>query len=260
MRDVRRHLCATLLAAGVLCARAAPGAPLRLVTDDHPAPSGERIEGEAPGFIDEVVRQVLARMGRTVSLEAFPTRRAWRMVLRGERDGMTATLRTHEAARSCAFPDEPLTTETWILYVRAADAGRLKFSSFEDLAGHDVAVREPPPGSAEYPELSAPLLAFLHEHHNMVETSSAAEVLGMLAAGRVDYAVMGVEFGPRAIADRGLAGRIVPLLPRTVNEQGVYVCFNKARVPPDLVRDFSRALKQYKQTDAFRALARRYAR
>jgi hypothetical protein len=59
------------------------------------------------------------------------------------------------------------------LLVRTADAGKLKFSSFDDLVGHEVAVIEPTPDSSEHPLLSPELWKFLGEHHNMVEASAA---------------------------------------------------------------------------------------
>jgi polar amino acid transport system substrate-binding protein len=60
------------------------------------------------------------------------------------------------------------------------------------------------------------------------------------------------------IAKMGLSGKIEPLLSRSVTEQGVYVCFTKARVSPALVDAFSRAVKQFKQTEAFQAIYRKY--
>jgi polar amino acid transport system substrate-binding protein len=44
-----------------------------------------------------------------------------------------------------------------------------------------------------------------------------------------------------------------------VTVQGVYVCFSKARVSPAFVDAFSRALKQYKQTEAYQAIIGKYS-
>jgi hypothetical protein len=43
-----------------------------------------------------------------------------------------------------------------------------------------------------------------------------------------------------------------------VMEEGVYVCFAKARVSPQFVEDFSRALKKFKQTEEFRVIRQKY--
>jgi polar amino acid transport system substrate-binding protein len=106
--------------------------------------------------------------------------------------------------------------------------------------------------------VSPELLQFLREHRNMVETNGIAEGLRMLAAGRVDYVVSDLGFGRRDVARLGLSGTIEPLLSRSVFEGGVYTCFTKARVSPSLVDAFSRALKQFKQSEAFQAIRRKY--
>jgi hypothetical protein len=80
--------------------------------------------------------------------------------------------------------------------------------------------------------LSPELSEFLREHHNIVETSGTPESLGLLAAGCIDYAVACLDWAKGLIATTELFGKIEPLLSRCVTEQGVYVCFNKARVSP----------------------------
>jgi polar amino acid transport system substrate-binding protein len=254
----RRFLCATIVVLWALSGRAALAESLRLVTDDYLGPSEDIGDDKAPGFPIEVLRPVFAAMGQDASFEVFPTNRAWRMVLRGERDGMLATLRTSDAERICSFPDEPLVHDRWVLFVRTADVGKLKFSSLDDLVGHDVAVREPVPGVFEQPTVSPELWKFLREHHNLVETTGSNESLRMLAAGRADYAVVNLAFGMYVIARMGLSGKIEPLLSRSVIEDGMYLCFSKARVSPSLVDAFSRALRQFKQTEAFQAIYHRY--
>ena len=92
----------------------------------------------------------------------------------------------------------------------------------------------------------------------MVETADGVESLRMLAAGRVDYAVVSLSSGMGEISEMGLSGKIEPLLSRNVMEENYYVCFTKARVSPAFVDAFSRALKQFKQTEAFQAIYHKY--
>jgi polar amino acid transport system substrate-binding protein len=254
----RGLLLATIGVVWTLSGRALPAEPLRLITDLYLGPIGHLNDDKAPGPSVEVLRQVFAAMGQDVFFESFPPNRIWRMLLRGERDGMVSTLRTSEREQICSFPDEPLTQTRWVLFVRTADVGKLKFTTLDDLVGHDVAVRGPVIGSFEQPDVSPELLQFLREHRNMVETNGIAEGLRMLAAGRVDYVVSDLGFGRRDVARLGLSGTIEPLLSRSVFEGGVYTCFTKARVSPSLVDAFSRALKQFKQSEAFQAIRRKY--
>jgi polar amino acid transport system substrate-binding protein len=257
----RGHLGAIIAVVWALDGRASSAESLRLVIDTYSGPSQDMSDDRGPGVDLEMAKQVFAAMGQDVSFEFFPMRRAWTMIARSERDGMAHVLRTSERERICSFPDEPLHEESSVLFVRTADAGRLKFSSFDDLIGHDVAVNEPIPGSSEQPQppLSPELWKFLREHGNMVETNGVTESLRMLAAGHVDYAVASLSLAKRRIATNGLDGKVKPLLSRDVIEEGIYVCFAKARVSPAVVDDFSRALKQFKQTEAYQAIIRKYS-
>jgi len=232
---VRVLLCATVVCA--LSGRAWAAEPLRVVTDDYLGPSENVIDDDKPGFSIEVIRAVFAAMGRDVSFEGVPTNRAWRMIGRGEADAITSRSRTGEQETMCSVPDEPLIQDRWIFFVRTADIGKLKFSSFDDLIGHDVAVRGQVVVSPE-------LWKFLREHHNMVETERLPDSLRLLAAGRVDYTLADLGFGTDAIARMGLSGKIAPLLSGNVIEGGTYLCFAKARVSPAFVNAFSRALRE----------------
>ena len=233
-------------------------APLRLGYDVYVGPPENLADDKTPGLGAEILRQVFASMGQDASVEALPTNRDWRMLLRGELDGMFPTLRTSERDRICAFPDESLDHVRWVMFVRTADIGKLKFSSFDDLIGHDVAVREAVPGVFGQPTLPPELWNFLRKHQNVVETTNATEAFRMLAAGHVDYVTSDMVFGKYAVKKMGLSGKIEPLPSRSVIEGDVYVCFNKARVSPSFVDAFSRALKKFKQTATFRAIEHKY--
>jgi polar amino acid transport system substrate-binding protein len=254
----RGLLCTIVAVVWALSGQASPAESLRLVTADYLGPGRNTGDGKAPGFPAEVLRQVFAAMGQDVSFEAVPPKRAWMMIVRGEREGMPAVIRTSERERFCSFPDEPLAQDRWVLFVRTADIGKLKFSSNDDLIGHDVAVLENYPGLLEQPAVPPELAKLLRAHHNMVETDGTTESFRMLEAGRVDYAVANIDLGMENIASLGLSGKIEPLLSRSVSEEGIYVCFSKARVLPSLVDAFSRALRQFKQTETFQAIYRKY--
>ena len=253
----RSFLYVAIVAMWTFSGRASPAETLRLVTD-HMRPYEQLDDDNAPGFTVEVLRQVFAAMGQDASFDGFPAERSWLMVSRGESDGMFTVLRTDERERICTFPDEPLKQERWVFFIRTSDIGKLKLSSFDDLIGHNVAVHEAVPGVFEQPTVTPELWKFLREHQNMVETKGGIASLRMLTAGRVDYVYMNLSTGMRDIAYMGLSGKIEPLLSGSVIEEGYYVCFNKTRVSPSLVDAFSRALKQFKQTEEFKVIYRKY--
>jgi polar amino acid transport system substrate-binding protein len=246
----RGLLCTTIAVVWAFSGRASPAQTLRLVTAEF--------NDKTSGFNVELLRQVLGGMGQQASFETFPARRSWMMMARGESDGIFGVIRTSERERICSFPDEPLVQDRYVFFVRTADVGKLKFSSLDDLVGHGVAVQGTVPGVLEQPLVSPELWKFLREHDNMIETSGTLESFRMLAAGRVDYAVASARLGIADVITMGLSGKIEPLLSRSVFESGVYVCFSKARVSRSWVDAFSQALEQFKQTEAYQAIYRKY--
>ena len=246
----RAFLGVAFAAVSALGGAASTAAPLRLVTDQL-IPFENLSYAEAPGFSTEVLKHVFAAMGQEASFEEFPWARALELVFRGERDALFTALRNDERARFCYFPDEPLLREKWVFFVRAADAGKLKFSSFDDLVGHDIAVQR---GAAVSPEF----WNFVHQRRNFTETASGEANFRMLEAGRVDYVVASFDQGMRLISSLGLYGKVQPLSSRSLREDDMYVIFSKERVSPAFVDAFSNALHQFKQTDAFQAIYRKY--
>ena len=224
--------------------------PLRLVTDQW-VPYENLSDATAPGFSTEVLRGVFASMKQEVSFEEFPWARAAQLVFRGERDGIFTAFYNEERARYCHFPSEPLARDKWILFVRTTDVERLRFASFDDLIGHDIAVLRGASISAEFWD-------FARRHQRVVETASDEANFRMLEAGRVDYVVASHVNGMRLIASLGFAGKIAPLPSRSLKEDNLYLIFSKQRVSAEFVTQFSDALRRFKQTAAFRAIYRKY--
>ena len=98
----------------------------------------------------------------------------------------------------------------------------------------------------------------MHQHRNFTETASGEANFRMLEAGRVDYVVASFDQGIRLIGSLGLYGKVQPLSSRSLREDDMYVIFSKERVSPAFVDSFSNALYQFKQTEAFGAIYRKY--
>jgi len=62
----------------------------------------------------------------------------------------------------------------------------------------------------------------------------------------------------RLIQSLSLEGKVTPLRSRSLKEDDMYVIFSKQRVSPAFVENFSEALRRFKQTEAFRAISRKY--
>src|SRR6202048_4260894 len=121
---------------------------------------------------------------------------------------MFTAFRNDERERFVRLPKEPLARDKLVFFVRAADAGKLKFSSFDDLVGHDIAVLR---GASISPEF----WDFVHQHRNFAETASDEANFRMLEAGRVDYVVASLANGVRLIGSLGLGGEGGPAVRRS---------------------------------------------
>jgi polar amino acid transport system substrate-binding protein len=254
-----RGLCIAIAAAWALGGQASTAAPLQIVTEQHSHRVRSLSDAEGPSFSTEILRQVFAAVNREVSFEDLPWSRALKMVFRGERDAVYPAMYTNERARFCYFPDEPLLAPVkWVFFVRAADTEKLRFLSFDDLVGHDIAMRGALLGGLRDTAVSPELGNFLRQHRNFIETDTAEAAFRMLEGGRVDYAVATFDQGMRLIGSMGLSGKVEPLSSRSLNEANMYIVFSKARVSPAFVDTFSRALHQFKQTDKFRELYRTF--
>src|SRR5260370_39570320 len=138
--------------------------PLQLVTDQW-IPYENLSDAEAPGFSTEILKHIFAAMGQEASFEEFPWARAAGLVFRGERDAIFTAFYNEERARFCYFPKEPLARDQSVFFVRTADVGGLRFSSFGDLVGHEIA-------GLRAPSISPEFWDFAHQHNNVAETVS----------------------------------------------------------------------------------------
>ncbi len=98
----------------------------------------------------------------------------------------------------------------------------------------------------------------MRQHRNFTETASGEANFLMLEGGRVDYAVLSFTQGMRLIGSLGRYGKVQPLLSRSLKEGDMDVIFSKRRVSPAFVDAFSDALHQFKQTEAFQEILRKY--
>jgi polar amino acid transport system substrate-binding protein len=225
-------------------------APLTLVTDVW-IPFENLSHPEAPGFSTEVLRHVFNAMGQEAAFEEYPWARAAALVFSGERDALYTAFYNEERARFCFFPSESLARDKWVLFVRSDEAGKLRFTSLDDLKGYRIGVLR---GASVSPEF----WDFVRRESYVEEVSSDEINFRKLEAGRVDYIVASYFNGSQLIGSLGLRDKVVPLLSKSLKEDDLYVIFSKKRVTPGFVAAFSAALHDFKQTDTFQAISRKY--
>ncbi|PTX91544.1 transporter substrate-binding domain-containing protein [Opitutus sp. ER46] len=239
-----------VLVAGSVATAAPPPATLRLGCESWP-PYEYHDGTRARGFSVEVVQRVLGQMGATSGqIQILPWARAQEMAYRGELDAVFSTSFSEQRSEFCHFPAESLIESRWVLFIRQADLGRLRFERFEDLKGHRVGVVR---GYSYTPEF----WAFLSANLGFEETPSDLQNFRKLGAERIDYVACELNVGRHLVRTLGLEGKIVPLVDHPLKAGGLYVMFSKKTVPREFVDRFSTALKAFKQTPDYAEMQRR---
>lgn len=108
---------------------------------------------------------------------------------------------------------------------------------------------------ASYP---VEFMEFLKNNSTYKEVAKNSQNFLMLATGRVEFIVAEHGNGMFLIKKLGLVGKIVPLLSKPIRENNLYIIFSKKTVSSKYVRRFSSALKEFKNTDTYADIYRKY--
>jgi len=206
---------------------------------------------EAPGFSTEVIRLVFSTLGQKIEIKEYPWARAVSLIQDGQSAGLFTAFYSEERAGYAYFPEEPLTRDKWIFFIRKKDVGRLSFSSYEDLKGKRIGVLRGASVSKEFWD-------FANEQKNFETVTADDANFKKLVAGRLDYVVTTFANGMSIIKSSGLADDVVPLTQKSIQEDNVYLIFSKKATTPEFVSSFSNALKKAKQTDQYKEIYKKY--
>ncbi len=79
-----------------------------------------------------------------------------------------------------------------------------------------------------------------------------------LSEGRLDYIVTSYSNGPESAKQMGAVGRIKALPQPITTKDDLYIIFSKKTVTPGCVGKFSDALKNFRQTERYDTIYRKY--
>lgn len=206
---------------------------------------------EAAGFSTEVISEVLSLMEIKSTIFQAPFARVLHSIYSGQIDGGFSLLSNPERASYCHFPDEPIFTAKYYLFIRQEDQGKLIFDSLDDLRGKSIAITR----RAAYPPQ---FLDYVNENSKIHINDNANLSLKMLLSHRVDY-IVAEHFNMLEMAKELKASKqIIPLRNKMVKEGKFYLAFSKKTVTPEFTRRFSRTLKSFKQSKKYQQLFEKY--
>jgi polar amino acid transport system substrate-binding protein len=218
------------------------GESLKIGSDEWPPfHSAGESEEDVQGFAADLMRAVLKKMGvKITSHRIYPWKRAIVMVFSGDLDVVFTTTKTDERMKYCYFPKEPLTTFSYLFFIRQKDDGRLIYNTFDDLKGNKIGIVRGFTYTEEF-------MNFIMEKKNFEEAMVGYQNFKKLVANRVDYVVAPKRVGNNLIKKLKIGDKCVALK-KPLMENYLYAMFSKITVTQKFVDKFSKALQDLKTT------------
>ncbi|OPY00791.1 MAG: Arginine-binding extracellular protein ArtP precursor [Syntrophorhabdus sp. PtaB.Bin184] len=204
-------------------------------------------DNKAVGFEIDIFKAVMKRMGIEAVFEQFPFRRCLKMVEEGHAHVLISVLKTPERGRYTVFPGEHLSISRTSLFTRAGNQVRYG-GSLKDLKGHTIGVITGFSYGAAFDRA---------DYLNKQEVSNTRRLVNMVVGGRLDLGIENEAVIRGVAGDLGVAGSIRFLNP-PVHSRKLYAGFSKRLGLQKLAAEFSRNLKEFKDTSEYRDILRRY--
>jgi polar amino acid transport system substrate-binding protein len=230
---------------------AAAAEPLTLVCDIWP-PYQVHGDQKVSGFSTELIREVCALAGIPITvIHAYPWKRALLMLETDQVDGLFSANHTEERTRFALYPTLPLVKSPWVLWARR-DAPHA-YAGLQDLRGQRIGVVR---GYSYTPAFWEALT----QSDSIIEEAPSDEVnFRKLSAGRLDLAVAELHNG-RFLLQQEKLENLKPFPLHPIKTDGLYLIFNKNRVPQETVDRFSESLRAFKDSEAYQVLYNHYFR
>lgn len=235
---------------GLFGAVALAQAEITVVRGDEPYPPFEMVvDGRLTGLHIELVEAAAQKIGASVKWENLPWKRALQMIETGQADAVTYITRTPEREAWAVFLAGNVLSSSEVRFIALKEqSGRIKFDGNlpRFLAQHrPIVVRGFMYGSAELDALKK------------LEGNNMQDLVRMLKAGHADLAV--VNWGDFVGAFKGKPelALVASLKPPILTIQN-YIAFSRSKKSDDLARRFAAALSDYKNSEEYAALVRRY--
>ncbi len=209
--------------------------------------------GQPAGMGTEVIREVLAGLDVPHRFSLVPWKRCVLMAERGEADAVYMISRQKDRESFLLYPETPICASTYVFFIRKEDAGRLKFDSWEDVAGHSVGV------TAGY-AYSEEFWKELKDRAGIQEAGTDEQNFLKLVNGRFDYFPCDVYVGAVLLKQLGLSDKVL-FLKKPVVQKDYFLAFSRKsglRDLPGLIRTFDAALKKFVQSDAYADIMAKY--
>lgn len=247
-----KHCLSAALTCLMLATQAFAQEPLRLVTFSYP-PFVE-VEADKPvsGLMVDVVTAIFNRMGKPMTLEAYPLARALRMLELGQADGFFTIKKTPEREANYLFPKSSLLTQDFVFFVPVDSP--IEFNGdLKNMAEASIGVvLQTSYGQVFDTEVKRGTFKKLEPAVNFEANFKK------LLAYRMDAVVCSRVAG-WAILRKLNASKQVRVAGPPIETARSYMAFNKTTVTPALVAEFDKALNAMQKDGTMRAIEQQYS-
>lgn len=241
-------LLACLLGGGI--ASAEPARKLILLTELWPPYVIRDANGKLTGADLELAQVVLAQLGYQTEVRALPWKRVLQQARLRDGDAVVDIFYLTERQNWLHYPDEPLSCSGEVLFYPLARP--IRFEQLADLKGLRIGIQ------ADY----AYSKAFLNDEGVkrvvMTGEGNAVKQLHLMMSGRLDGVVLNERVGNYLLASQGLQDQVGYAVTMLSDDDRNFIAFTHKPGHDQLAIRFSAALKQFKQTPAYKRLLARY--
>ncbi len=221
---------------------------IRIVCDDW-KPYQFSEQGVTLGYSYEVILYVTNNLNTEIqSIDMLPWKRAVEMIKNNKTDALFSANYTNDRAIYAYYPEEPLIISPWVIWTHADSID--KFSDLSDLRGKAIGIVR---GYSYTEEFNS----YIEKYCIVEETTYDKQNFMKLEDGRLDYIVAEYGNGSALLKELGF-NNIFPWLDNPIKTDGLYIIFNKRTVSPEFTKKFSDKTKEFKKTEQFRGLLRKY--
>ena len=217
--------------------------------DENYPPDEVFIDNKLVGFHIELLEQVGSLLDVQVVFKNLPWARALKAVEQGEVDAITYISKTPEREKYTIFLPDNIISESTYYFLEYSDRERkIVFNGeLNDLQTYVIGVQRGYSYNSEFDK---------SETLNKLTFNNVTQMISLLISGRIDLAIL-TKAEYENLKNTDEFKRIRALNHPFTHTQN-YIAFSKKRELDSMAKRFSKALKTFKQTEAFQKLKAKY--
>lgn len=231
---------------------------IKLATEEWPPFSYyDHDKKQISGLSTEIIQETFKRMKISIKEnKSHSWIRTQTLVYEGAIDAAYTASISEERKKHCYFPTEPVITSQWVLFIKKENKERLTFNKFTDLKDKKLGLIK----GYNYP---ADFNRYIRKNSLIDEVLLETVNIKKLIGGRFDYMPAVLETtlylskNHPDLKERE-AYKKLHYFPTPLATTDFYLIFSKKTVTKDFVDKFSKALKEFKKTDAYQKILKKY--